>query len=196
MLKVPRAAVCLPALLAVLASGCGSTKSVSTTVTTASTPTTGSTNTGTTLPAVKAAKTATQSTGAKHLPTHTTVAPAKPQPKPQQEKRRREVFQPEGSLENKTEVEEAGRASSEKAPPGQYPRFFQIRFIVSCEAAKGSHSSCECILTRSEKSKVEKGQSLAELIALELEFKKGVPLRGVAGLPRRVQRITNECRSK
>jgi hypothetical protein len=29
-----------------------------------------------------------------------------------------------------------------------------------------------------------------------LEFRKGVPLRRVAGLPRRVQRDTNECRSK
>ena len=196
MLKVPRAAVCLPALLAVLASGCGSTKTASTTVTVASTPTTGSTNTGntgTTLPAVKAAKTATQSTGAKHLPTHTTVAPAKPQQEKTAEAKPK--FE-KGALENRTEAEEAGRASSEKAPPGQYPRFFQIRFIVSCEAAKGSHSSCECIITKSEKSNIEKGRSLAELIALELEFKKGVPLRGVAGLPRHVQRITNECRSK
>ena len=195
MLKVPRAAVCLPALLAVLASGCGSTTTASTTTTTASTPTTASANTGntgTTLPAVKAAKTATQSTGAKHLPTHTTVAPAKPQ----KEKRRREVFQPEGSLENKTEVEQAGRASSEKAPPHQYPRFFQIKFIVSCEAAGGSHSSCECILTKLEKLPGEKEKSLAELLALELEIKNGVPLRRVAGLPRGVQRITNECRRK
>jgi len=193
MLKVPRAAVCLPALLAVLASGCGSTKTVSTTVTTASTPTTGSTNTGTTLPAVKAAKTATQSTGAKHLPTHTTVAPPQPQrrEKPADAKRKRKEF-----VETEAEAREAGRASSEKAPPHQYPRFFQIKFIVSCEAAGGSHSSCECILTKLEKLPGEKEKSLAELLALELEIKNGVPLRRVAGLPRGVQRITNECRRK
>jgi hypothetical protein len=180
----------------VLASGCGSTNTASTTTTIASTPTTASTNTGntgTTLPAVKGAKTATQSTAAKQ-PTHTTVAPPTPQ-RPEtaaETKHERE----KGALENRTEREEAGRASSEKAPPNQYPRFFQIRFIVSCENAKGSHSSCECILTKLEKLPGEKDRSLAELVALELEFKAGVPLRRVAGLPRRVQRITNECRSK
>jgi hypothetical protein len=198
MLKLPRVAVCLPVLLAVLVSGCGSTPTASTTTTTASTPTTGSTNTGTTLPAVKGAKTATQSTAAKQ-PTHTTVAPPQPQPrektpreKTAEAKRKRE----EGPVENSTERREAARASFEKAPPHQYPRFFQIRFIVRCEHAKGSHSSCECILTKLEKLPGEKDKSLAELLALELEFKNGVPLRRVAGLPRRVQRITNECRSK
>jgi hypothetical protein len=193
MIKLPRVAACLPALLAVLASGCGSTDTASTT-TIASTPTTASTNTGntgTTLPAVKNAKTATQSTAAKQ-PTHTTVAPPTPQRRAAEDERKRK----EGALENSAEIEQAARASSEKAPPHQYPRFFQIRFIVSCEAAKGSHSSCECILTKLEKSPVEKGQSLGELIALELEFKKGVPIGHVAGLMRRVQRDTNECRSK
>ena len=195
MLKLPRVAVCLPALLAVLVSGCGSTTTANTTTTTASTPTTASTNTGntgTTLPAVKVAKTATQSTGAKQ-PTHTTVAPPQPQrrEKPADAKRKRKEF-----VETEAEAREAGRASSEKAPPHQYPRFFQIKFIVSCEAAGGSHSSCECILTKLEKLPGEKEKSLAELLALELEIKNGVPLRRVAGLPRGVQRITNECRRK
>jgi hypothetical protein len=192
MLKLPRAAVCLAPLLALLVGGCGSTKTTSTTTTTASTPTTGSTNTGTTPPAVKVAKTATQSTGAKQ-PTHTTVAPPQPQrrEKPADAKRKRKEF-----VETESEAKEAGRASSEKAPPHQYPRFFQIKFIVSCEAAGGSNSSCECILTKLEKLPGEKDKSLAELLALELEFKNGVPLRRVAGLPRLVQRITNQCRSK
>jgi hypothetical protein len=196
MLKLPRVAVCLPALLAVLVSGCGSTTTASTTTTTASTPTTASANTGntgTTLPAVKAAKTATQSTAAKQ-PTYTPGAPPPPERPETAAEAKRE--RKEGALENHKEEEEVGRHSFEKGAPGQYPRFFQIRFIVSCENAKGSHSSCECILTKLEKLPGEKDKSLAELIALELEFKKGVPLRRVAGLPRLVQRITNECRSK
>jgi hypothetical protein len=121
------------------------------------------------------------------------VAPPQPQrrEKPADAKRKRKEF-----VETEAEAREAGRASSEKAPPHQYPRFFQIKFIVSCEAAGGSHSSCECILTKLEKLPGEKEKSLAELLALELEIKNGVPLRRVAGLPRGVQRITNECRRK
>jgi hypothetical protein len=193
VLKPIRLAICLPVVLVVLASGCGSTK-------TASTPTTATTspNAGTTLPPGKGAQTATQSTSSKHAP-QTTAAEAKPErrekaaeAKPERElkasKRRAEAVKPR--------VE-----SAEQVPRShRYPRYIQLKFISSCEAAKGSNSSCECVLTKLEKSNVEKGQSIAELVGLELELKSGISIqeamRHRVPLPRRVQRDLEECRSR
>jgi hypothetical protein len=199
VLKAPRLAIFLIVGLAVPASGCGSTKTVSTTTTTASAPTTASTSTnaGTTAPARKGAQTATQSTGAKNAP-HTTAPKAKPQrrEKAAEAKPQRVVK----ALKKTAEELELGRGSSEKSPPHRFPRLFQLRFIVSCEAAKGSNSSCECILTKLEKSNVEKGQSIAELLVLQGELQSGTSFQAVARgrvrLPRKVKRYTKECGSR
>jgi hypothetical protein len=184
-------AICLPAVLALFASGCGSTKTASTP--TATTSATATANAGATPPTATGTKTATQRTHPKHAPPHTTASPAKPKRQKAAEAKPKREQKPS---KKKAEELEVGAGSNEKAPPHRFPRVFQLRFIVSCEAGKGSNATCECILTKLEKSNVEKGQSIAELIALELELKQGVPLGRVAGLPRRVQRDTKECRSK
>jgi hypothetical protein len=45
--------------------------------------------------------------------------------------------------------------------------------LRACKRAKGSTSSCECIIATQEGNlKVEVGQSLAELLALELAFER------------------------
>jgi hypothetical protein len=172
-------------VLAVLSSGCGSTKTASTPTTT-STSKTASTNAGTTAPAGKGAQSATQSTSSKHAPPTTA-----PEAKPAREQKAAKVQAVKPTVE-----------SAEGVPPShRFPRPVQVKFIASCGAAKGSNSSCECILTKLEQANVEKGQSIAELIALELELKNGVSLQeaphhGAEPLPVRVKRDVEECTSK
>jgi hypothetical protein len=62
----------------------------------------------------------------------------------------------------------------------QYPENFQVNFIARCEAAKGSASLCKCVLHKQEFSKEEKGQSLAELLALEVALQKGATIPELA----------------
>lgn len=190
MLEAPRFAICLIVGLAVLASGCGSTKTDST-----QTTVTASTDAGTTVP--KGAQTTTQGTSSNQAPQTTapeakpergaTAAEAKPEREQKASKKRAEAVKP--SVQ-----------SSEQVPLShRYPRLVQLKFIAGCLAAKGSDSSCECILTKLEKSNVEKGQSIAEMFALELAFQRGVSLqvamRHGVRLPHGVQRIAEECRS-
>jgi hypothetical protein len=53
----------------------------------------------------------------------------------------------------------------------------QIKFMQNCEAAKTSHPDCECVLVKQELSKVETGQSLVEVLALEFALSEGVSMR-------------------
>jgi len=64
-----------------------------------------------------------------------------------------------------------------------YPENFQVTFIARCQAAKGSASLCTCVLHKQEFSKEEKGQSLSELLALELVLRKGATIPEVAQSP-------------
>ena len=82
----------------------------------------------------------------------------------------------------------------------RYPKELQGKFMLACKAAKGSTSSCECILVRQEANlKVERGQTLAELLALELAFAhehaslEDIRRRRVRS-PRLVRRVVRECK--
>jgi hypothetical protein len=193
VLKPPRLVICLLGGLAVLASGCGSTKTASTR-TTARVSTSGAA----TAPASKAAQTATQSTSSKPAP-KPAVAAAKPEHREKAAAAKPEHEQ--NAAKRSVEAVKPKAGSGEQVPRSRrYPRFLQLKFIVSCEAAKGSNSSCECILTKLERSDVEKGHSLAELIALELTFKEGASFEAVVhhrvALPLAVQRDAAECGSR
>jgi len=57
-------------------------------------------------------------------------------------------------------------------PKRLFPKRLAHTFLVACAAAKGSPSSCECILARQELNKVEQGQSVAEDLVLEAVMEK------------------------
>jgi hypothetical protein len=61
----------------------------------------------------------------------------------------------------------------------RYPETVSIKFISSCKTAKGSPSSCGCVLARQELRKVEKGQSIAELLAFEIAVQSGASLKAM-----------------
>jgi hypothetical protein len=188
--------ICLIAAVAVLASGCGSTKKA-TTATTATTGTIASTSTGATatagVPAGKGAQKPAQSTGATHAP-HATAPEARPE---HREAPVKTTPEQQRILKRRAESVKPGAGSGELTPPHHYPKFIEFSFMSSCEAAKGSRSKCECILIKQEKSNVEKGQSIAELVALEVAFKEGASLEkamhhGVP-LPVRIKRAAEQC---
>src|SRR5262249_9935871 len=164
---------------------------------TASTGATASTDTGATAPAAKATHTSTKTTGSTHAP-HTATQ-AKPPPKPP---RSAPEQSPAVNKVLRQVTKPTGKGTGEVLPPKshRYPRFIQAGFIASCKSAKGSHSSCECIIIKQEARNVEKGQSMAELIALELELKHGLSLRNAAHhrvlLPSGVQRSAELCAGK
>jgi hypothetical protein len=70
----------------------------------------------------------------------------------------------------------------------------------ACKAAKGSTSSCECIIIKQEANlKVERGQTLAELLALEIAFERAhASLEDIrrhrVPAPRLVRRVIRQCR--
>jgi type IV secretory pathway VirB10-like protein len=215
-------AICLLAAPAVLASGCGSTKTASTnsattTSASASAPTDQSTPT---VPPSTSAKPA-RPAGKAHEPK---VAQANPEQKQkaaeaaagQKEKaarvereRKEKAAEDESVRRLRAKVEAQRRAA---ARPGleavearlplkrRYPKVLQGKFLVSCKAAKGSRSSCECIIAKQELNlKLEKGQTLAELLALEIAFEKeGASLEDIrrhrAPSPRGVRKVTQECK--
>jgi uncharacterized protein YceK len=184
MPKPLRLAAFLLVALAVVASGCGSTNTVSTTTTT-------SPNASASTPAIESTQTAsTSSTGA-----HTTTAPA---PKAAEVKPQRQ--EKAGETKHEHEQKSTGQSSQASKPPvnavvllvprsRQYPKQMQHTFIVTCTSLKGTTSSCECLLAKFELSNVEKGQSLAELLATEftLLHERGTPL------PAKIQRLIQAC---
>jgi hypothetical protein len=85
-------------------------------------------------------------------------------------------------------------------PKRRYPKELQGRFMVACKAAKGSTSTCECIIAKQElNTKLELGQTLAELLALEIAIhRENASLEDIrrhrVPAPRIVRRVTRECK--
>jgi hypothetical protein len=82
----------------------------------------------------------------------------------------------------------------------RYPKDLQGKFMVLCKAAKGSTASCECIVVKQELNlKLDMGQTLAELLALEIAFQReGASLEDIrrhrVPSPRVVRRVARECK--
>jgi hypothetical protein len=215
-------AICLFAALPVLASGCGSTK-------TASTNNTATTSASASPPATQSTRTVPPSTVSKPVQ-HSGKAPepkvaqssaeqkqkaaeAKAKQKEQaaiaDRERKKKAAEDEHVrlLRRKVEGERhaaarPGLESVEARLPlkRRYPKVLQGKFLVACKAARGSTSSCECIIAKQElKLNLEQGQTLAELLALEIAFQKeGASLEDVrrhrVPSPRGVRRVTVECK--
>lgn len=208
-------AICLLVAPAVLASGCGSTK-------------TSTTNATTTIPAA-AGGGAAGSTGATTSQRATTNAPASksapatssaPASKgfvipgvsgkeahhfkealevqhqlvaghltKQAAKAKREHIERE--LEAETRPPKTGPETIRLSVPRrlQYPSEVQTKFITGCTTARESTASCECILAKFEETGIEMGQGIAELLYLEARIRLHEPL------PRRIQRFVVACKN-
>ncbi len=59
--------------------------------------------------------------------------------------------------------------------------------MAVCTAAKGSKSSCECIIFKYEAMNVEEGQSLSELLGLTVALKHRIKIT------RRAQQFAKQC---
>jgi hypothetical protein len=159
MLKLPSLTISLLGALAVLASGCGSTE-------TASTSKVASTNAGTSAPAGETPHTTSQSTAPKAAH-QTAKVPAGKAPR----------ANPEHQATVPTTSTEAAKPKTKAAKPVQaplrhrYPLDVKNSFIAVCTAAKGSTSSCECIVAKYESMNVEEGRSLGGLLSVELSLK-------------------------
>jgi hypothetical protein len=53
-----------------------------------------------------------------------------------------------------------------------FSKEIQRKFMETCTNAKGSKARCECVLLRFEVANMEKGQSIAELLFLEVGLRK------------------------
>jgi hypothetical protein len=193
----PRLVICLLVAAALLVSGCGSSKNASTTITE-------NTNVGPSAPA--SVSTVPQGTSAKESPhANTAVTPRAAEPKPEQnqtavaEKVRRHQRQ-RAAYERAAHTRILGAAEADLPLNRRYPKELQGKFLRACKAAKGSTSSCECIIATQEGNlKVEVGQSLAELLALEIAFQRehasleDVRRRRVRS-PRFVRKVVRQCR--
>jgi hypothetical protein len=222
MRKSVRLAICLFAAPAVLVSGCGSTK-------TASTKSAATTSASASAPANQSTGTVPPSTSSKpahhagkaHEPKVARANPAQQQ-KAAEAKREQREKAARAARERKEQAaeEESVRRLRRKvaaqrraaARPGleavearlplrrRYPKELQGKFLVACRAAKGSSSSCECIIAKQELNlKLEKGQTLAELLALEIAFQReGASLEDIrrhrVPSPRGVRRVAQECK--
>jgi hypothetical protein len=211
MRKPLHLAICLLVAPAVLVSGCGSTR-------TASTNNTASTSASATAPATQSTPTVAQSTSSKaaqhaskaRKPKATKAKPERKQkPAAAKGEQKETAAEAEAYQRYKRKQEAARRAA---ARPGleaaearlpvkrRYPKDLQGKFMVLCKAAKGSTSSCECIIVKQElNTKLEIGQTLAELLALEIAFQReGASLEDIRQhrvlSPRVVRRVTRECK--
>jgi hypothetical protein len=189
--------VVLLAVLAVVAGGCGSSEHAATTVTQASTS----------VPTVTTAPAAVPTTSSATTPP-TTAAP-KPTPEiqhgPVVETLRKLGI---SKVPPKVLKERARKLLAEAnavpvlkdVPPARrYEEKIYEPFLAVCkEAGKGSSANCECIVVKQELVKVEKGESLAELLALQVAFQKGETLAKVwrhqAAVPTYAQRSADECK--
>jgi hypothetical protein len=205
MLKPLRLAICLLVAPAVVASGCGSTETASTSSTTASTSSTASANAGTSAPKASA-QTASQSTSSTAAPDTTKAH----EPKAPEAKSKHPLEERVAELRRKLE-HQAPKKRVEAAKPSaglsqqqvplkqRYAEEIQRNFTNLCKAGKGSASSCECLLVRLEVSNVEKGQSIAELLAVDEALQRGSSFQEIAQrhvrLPRRVQGDAEACKS-
>ena len=186
---------CLLVAVAILASGCGSTKKTS-----ASSP--ASQNAGTGTSATSGAQTAPRAASTAQKAVKPKTAEAKPEHTPaaaEAEETRRIV------QKRKTNERAAARIGLEAAEADlplkrRYPKELQGKFMRACRTAKGSTSSCECIIIKQEANlKLERGQTLAELFALEIAFERDhasledIRRRRVRS-PRIIRRVVRACR--
>jgi hypothetical protein len=96
----------------------------------------------------------------------------------------------ERALESETAPKLGSEAIRRRVPRRrQYPSEVQTTFVTGCTALKKSISSCECVLAKFEESKVEMGQSIAEMAYLEARLRLG------ERVPRRIQRRLDECKN-
>jgi hypothetical protein len=164
---------CLLVALAVVASGCGSTETASTSTKSAggSTPN---------QPSTQAASQSTGSTQAQHT-TGTTRGPKAAETKPKRQEKAAEAkrqAEQHPSKESAVEAVKALEAAAAHVPlRKQYSAREQIKFMHDCNRlAKSPHLTCECVLVKQELRKIETGQSLAELLALDFAQARGVSL--------------------
>ena len=181
---------------AILVSACGSTKKAGTS-TTASTASTGASGTS-------GAQTVPRGTSTKgSKPTKKAVEPETAETKPERKE------SPEAENRRLVRKREANRRAAARPTlqvaemdlplKRRYPKELQGKFMRACTAAKGKTSSCECIIVKQEANlKVERGQTLAELLALEIAFSRGATLADIrrrrVRSPRLVRRVIRECR--
>lgn len=194
-------------VLAVLASGCGSSSTTTSTV--ASAP---SINTATNT----ATRTATQGTSPTTTP--------KPSPPPQsaQTKAARQIESK--ATERKVKAAEQAnkalfRAIAKSLPPTpthlppsrRFPEDVQARFLGACQVGKGSPSVCKCVLAKMELRPLEnresvtetRGRSIAETLILGEALVGGVvhpgvtvdqAIRRAVPIPRRVRETLATCK--
>jgi outer membrane biosynthesis protein TonB len=204
MPKALRSAICLLFVLLLL-SGCGSTKKASTTNTastsagaSASTQTTNQQSTGSTQ-AQHASKTR-EPKAAEAKPEKTTPEVTEHKETPKEEEAYRRRLRVRKARERAAHTPALAFAEAQLPRRRRYPKELQGKFMVACKAAKGSTSSCECIVAKQELNrKIEVGQGLAELLAVELAFQQqGASLEDVrrhrVKTPSGVRRVFRECR--
>ena len=164
----------IPSVLAVLVAGCGESTSTSSqashsTATTATAATganagaSGGTGTGGTTATTPAVTPTTANGGSKTSPQKTATSPSSTQTT---------TPHPTGSKAG------GGKSTSKSepfteyiSPKARYPQEVVSKFTKTCKAGGGSTAVCACIIRGQELRKVERGQSIAEMFALELAMK-------------------------
>ena len=187
-----------------LVGGCGSAKTAS-----KSNATTASTGASTPAPSQSTGATQAHRTSKAHQPVTNATSPRKekaPEAKPESKEAAAEAREyRRRTRERETKERAAAKpglefAEAQLPKSRRYPKELQGKFMLACKAAKGSTSSCECIVAKQElKRNIEVGQGLAELLALELAFeRKHASLADVrrhrVPSPVGVRRVARECR--
>jgi hypothetical protein len=201
MLNPLRLTACLGVMLALVASGCGSTKTTSTSasVTAPANPT----------PQTASPASPSQTTS----PSHTTGPSQTTGHQGATSKRGvvvspqvvRKVLKEHHIVLKRSPPSKAGEKRPAIETEGRHHISAEIEttFLAACTAAKGSPSNCECIFTTAEKSNAEKGESIAELLGLEVAFKGGLTtgrpatleeiLRHTVKAPQRIRGFAEAC---
>jgi hypothetical protein len=168
--------------LALAASGCGETMKTTSTNAATSTPATATApaTTGSQPPVQSTGSTGAQPAGETSRP-NTTETATHPNPVP---KKAPKAAKP------------SVKTGTTPTPRFRYPKRLRLAFVNACEGAKGSPSACECVITKQTLAKVEKGQAIAEVLALEAALTQHIPLAQAArpgGAPEGVQRNLKLC---
>jgi len=190
-----RLTILLLVVAAVLVSGCGSSRKAS------------STSSANTSAGTGASPAQTVPRGASARSQHT-KKPAEPKPAEASPGPHETAAEARENLrrqrEREADVRAAGTPSLGAAEADlplhrRYPKELQGKFLRACKRARGSTSTCECIIARQEANlRVERGQTLAELLALEIAFERehatlqDIRHRRVRS-PRLVRRTVREC---
>jgi hypothetical protein len=183
------AALMVLAALVVLASGCGASET---------TRTSSAASVATSALRSEAPHVTSQSTSSKVAPQTSVVHPPKPAqpakptntaPKPQTTS----PLAPAQAAKPRTTAKQKTNASAPlPAPKGfHYPSDVKHNFMVSCAAAHGSTSSCECLILKYEALQRELGvdHAMAELLATDVVLKTHLKLN------RRAKQYAAECHS-